>query len=292
MKPIFFSDFEEDTYNTNITRSVSVCFWGGANVNILQKKVVNFISRKPIYSNYFGIDLEKVEYIECSDTLLLRKPYETFSRIYFLSTNANQLIDLLRTLSADDIINIPSKNGLSSSLLQTLSAGGYSLFETYVRLYNNNSESRDKFVDDCFARIEDVPIMYHILYANFCPYTDTLPSKDELTNMVLNKQLIVCRNEREEVTGLVAFTLMKSRCYFSILINVGGGATDGLNLLFKGFDYIASKNITQYYLWAKETNHRAVNLYFALGCKLDGLKDYTFIKQEKNETENKADAHG
>jgi hypothetical protein len=244
---------------------------------VLKEKIAGYISRKPIYSNYFGIDFENVEYIEYLDTLLIRKSYETFSRIYFLSSNASQLIDLLKTLSSDDIINIPSKTQVSASLSEILSESGYLLFKTYVRLYNNHHEQRGEFVES-FATTDDVDTMYTILYSNFCPYTDHLPSKAELTDMARNKQIIVNRDDNKEVTGLLAFSLAKTRCYFSVLINTAEGS-GGLLLLLKGFDYITSKNITQSYLWVADTNHKMLNIYFSLGYQLDGLKDYTFVKQ-------------
>ncbi|MDR3339757.1 MAG: hypothetical protein LBT25_06670 [Candidatus Symbiothrix sp.] len=245
---------------------------------VLKGKIAEFISRKPPYSNYFGIDFENVDYIECSETLLLRKSYDNFSRIYYLSSNAAQLVGLLGYLSGKDIINIPSKAELSVGLTDLLLSGGYALYATYERQVNNHVESRGEFAG-YFAEQEDVSTIYDILYLKFNPFTDRLPSRQELMEMVDKKEILVNRDGENKVTGILTFTLKKAVCNFNHLIDTTE-SSNGLFLLLKMFDYMGENHVAQSAIWVNINNQKMKKIYQILGYKPDGLKDYTFIKQQ------------
>jgi hypothetical protein len=216
--------------------------------------------------------------MENSETLILKKKFEGYSRIYFLSNNSDQLIELFKTLSEDDIINIPSKIDINSNLQKILTDSNYSLYETYTRLYNNNlPKSFNKFIDN-FATIDDIPLIYDILYSNFVPFTDHLPSKEELVEMINNRQIFVNRNDSNEVTGVLGVEYKTARCYLSLFIDKTE-SYNGLFLLFNFFSYMRSLNINRSYIWTNCNNIKTIKLYQFLGYKEDGLKDYTYTKR-------------
>ena len=252
--------------------------------SLLKTKIDYFLSQKLTFSNYYGIDLTDVECMEGLETLILKKNYEGYSRIYFLSNNSDQLIMLLSLLSANDIINIPSKTGISTDLQNILNKSGYLLYDTYMRLYNHNNKRHGKFIEN-FALIEDVPAIYNLIYSNFVPFTDHLPSRNELTEMVKNKQIFVNR-QNNEITGVLGVEYGTSICYLSLLIDITEHR-NGLFLLFNFFGYMASININKTYLWINCNNLKVIKMYQLMGYKEDGLKDFTFTKFPKDNSNNK-----
>ena len=99
----------------------------------LDIKIKEGISKRPRYKNCYLPNLDDTEYVELPETLVVRKRFDTFNRIYFLSNNAEELILVLKDLGENDIINIPSKQELDKSLVETLHQGGYELFQTFER---------------------------------------------------------------------------------------------------------------------------------------------------------------
>jgi hypothetical protein len=243
----------------------------------LKEKIISFLGRKPVYSNYYGVDLKDVQYFEDSETLILLKPFETFNRIYFLSMDALLLINHLKVLGQHDIINIPSKKNIDESLYNVLKHSGYHICGIYERWYNNSNPSKEEF-NGIFASINDIKTIYDIIYSVFNPFLDHLPSLQKLREMILNQQVLVNKDEKDNVQGVFIFTLENTKCYFNCWVDkVGGGA--GLLLLFNMFNYMKIRNIEKSYLWINSGNTIVKKIHQLFGAKPDGLKDYTFIKQ-------------
>ena len=87
-----------------------------ADIPLLKEKTAVFLSGRPAFSNYYGFDLSDTQYVELPDTLVLRKTYESYCRIYFLSNSAIELKQVLNGLTPQDIINIPSKSPVDQTL--------------------------------------------------------------------------------------------------------------------------------------------------------------------------------
>jgi hypothetical protein len=243
----------------------------------LQSKISDFLTKKPLYSNYFGVKLDDVEHIEYPQTLVIRKPFETFTRIYYLSNNADELVKILKKMSRDDIINIPSRGkDLPNSMKDVLFSSGYYLYATYVRLYNHHIKAQKEFIES-FANINDLETMYEMLYEHFIPFADHLPTRSELVDMVNNKQILVNRDNYGKVTGLLGFERNKNYWYCSLLLDKSGGA-NGLMLIFKLYIHMAANNVERLYCWVRNTNETMLKIYKVLKYQLDGLKDYIFVK--------------
>jgi hypothetical protein len=246
-------------------------------IETLNEKIINFLSRKPIYSNYYGIDLKNVQYFEDSETLLLLKPFETFNRVYFLSMDAPQLIKYLKALGPLEIINIPAKKNINESISRILQCSGYHLVGIYERWFNNITPSNGEFTGT-FVTDKEIKEVYDIVHSAFNPFMDHLPSLRELNEMAINQQILVNKNEKNNVTGVFIFTLEKTKCYFNCWVDKEGGG-NGLFLLFNAFNYMKDKNIEKSYLWLNSENTTVKQIYQMFRYKPDGLKDYTFTKK-------------
>lgn len=234
-------------------------------------------SHKPKFSNYFFIDLDNVSYYEVSDTLILIKYYEHFHRVYFLSNNSETLVDILNKLSSNDVINIPFKRDLSKDILDVLYKSGYTLFEVYERMYNSKVDYRGNFNAN-LANSSDVSDLYNLMMDNFNPFTDTLPNKTEIKDLIDKKWVLVSRGDDQRVNGTLILKFEPKKCYFYIWVS-SSNFRESLNLFLNGFNYMHEKGYEMAYLWVRQSNNKPRKLYQTLGFQFDGLKDYTFTKQ-------------
>lgn len=245
----------------------------------LDTKIRERISERPKYKNCYLPNLDNSGYLEYGDTLVIQKRFGTFNRIYFLSDQPNELVEIFKTLGSNDIINIPSKQELDKTLVEALNQGGYTLFQTYERYYNNHVDYRGEFTGE-FATDDDAQQIYDLLYANFIPYTDHLPSMDEIYERISNKEIFVTRNhESKKVTGLFSLTFEKQRCFFTLWLNTSGDINESLSLYFNAFNYMHEKGYEKAYLWVREDNKFSKPIHLIHGFVFDGLKDYTFTKK-------------
>ena len=183
----------------------------------IENVVKSILSKKPSFSNYFGVDLDNVEYVLLQDTLILKKKYDLYTRIYFLSSNSVELINILSQLGELDVINIPTKKGLSAEVISIINRSGYTQKGVYERMYNNSIYDSLEFIK-CYGGLEDVDTIFDIIYNNFNPYLDHLPSRKELEEIIVNRQVIVNRDDDNIVTGVLIFTVERSKLYMNCLI--------------------------------------------------------------------------
>lgn len=248
------------------------------NYHLLDSKIKEFISARPRFNNCFFPELNHVSFVEMKNSLVISKKYESFNRIYFLSNDPLELKEILSSLNKNDIINIPSKKGINDELNEILSESGYSLFETYERMYNNKVESRGPF-DAELAKISDVEGIYQLLHKHFNPYTDTLPTKEEIEALISNKWVLIDRNENtEKVEGTLLLRFEPQKCHYYIWVDASSNFLKSLNLFINGFNYMHEKGYEKAYLWVRSTNARPKKIYETLEFKYDGLKDYTYTK--------------
>ena len=102
-----------------------------------------------------------------------------------------ELISILNSLQGETyVINIPTKKGLGC-WEEILPAGGFTFLAQYDRYYNRQIEYRESEIGT-FAEEDDADAIISLLYVEeFSIYTDYLPTKEELINMIRNRQVII-----------------------------------------------------------------------------------------------------
>lgn len=242
-----------------------------------QLLVRQFTSKKVRYNNYFMNDLAGMESFHTSDTLLLKKDYGEFCRVYFISDSDEELVECLRELDSKDAINIPTKRQLDEKIIGILNEGGYKLLTTYERLYKNTNEGRGEF-EEAYAESRDVNDIESLLIAQlFNPISDRIPSREEIHEMVANKQVLVNRDDNGKVNGALIFDFEGKKCNFlewASTASVG----ESLFLYLNAFNLMAEKGIERSTIWVRSDNERPKKIYLSWGYQPDGLKDYTFLK--------------
>lgn len=233
--------------------------------------------RKVTLSNFFGAVEGEYGIYESENSLLIRKKELDFYRAYLISSDIHESEIILNELQNQFyIFNIPSKGSIDD-WQDLFNKTGYELYGIYNRYYNMKIKAR-KSAKGEYALIDDVDKLEEILTSNFSKYTDYIPTKAQLKDMIHNQQVLVSRDDNGEVQGTLIYTLEGKKCYFNVWIDRSG---NGLFLLYKAYNIVVQHNIGYVYFWVNSINHDVIRLHEMMGAIHDGLVDYTFIKLTK-----------
>lgn len=240
----------------------------------LKRVIDNACIKKHAYSNYFGIDLNNVKCYGDEDNLFLVKQYDGFSRVYMMANDEEMIKAVLKSLSENSCINIPSKKGIEL-WLSILAEAGYNQIATYRRYaYVNYRKGNDKNL--FFAEMKDLQLIESELHSFFSPLTGHLPNTSELAKMIEGKQIVVNRDENGVVNGGLCYQITGKKAELPFWFDRSG---DGLALLFKVFFLCHQFDVRQIIFWVNDVNENTIAIHNMLGAKTDGLVDYIFNKE-------------
>ena len=236
--------------------------------------IARAFSLKPRYSNYYGCQLgEGDDYIETDSSLVLRKKEGDFYRVYIMSVSQAEVVDILKLIPGVNVLNIPAKNDIPEwkTLMQ---CAGFDMISMYERYYYKKVKERKNAQTINYATQEQTEVIYALFRSHFSAYTDYLPAKDELAALVEQGNVIVNYSEGR-VCGAFIYEPEGRKCYLRAWYDEG---ENGLKLLFDVYCIMHLKNISYAYFWVNSTNTNVKKIHELLGAVPDGLKDYTFIK--------------
>lgn len=239
---------------------------------IIEKNLEEIYDSGLIISNYISLDLDNTEYHRTEFSLLIRKSYSNFSRLYFLSKNINDLKNILHKVQPVSVINIPTRSDITI-YDELLTASGYNLYKVFETYYNNNIRGFDIFREH-FACEEDIERVKYLLYSNLNVYTDHLPNDDDLLKMIQSKQVLV-NYENNEICGVFIFSIQGKKCYFNFWVDIG---KNGLFLIYNMYNYLKYMDINYAYLWVDNANKKVIGMHKLMGCKPNGDQDYIYVK--------------
>jgi hypothetical protein len=233
-------------------------------------------SQQTLFSNYFGLKEDDVcEILKTDHTIMLRKKEHDFYRLFLLSSDEAELTSLLDNLQGCTyVVNIPTKKALGR-WQDVMEGSGFEFLAQYDRYYNKEIEYRESEIGT-YAEEEDADAIMRLLYVDeFSIYTDYLPTKEELIQMIRNKQVLVNKTDLG-VLGVLIFTIEGKKCYLNIWID---RTQNGLFLLFDAYNIMQENGITLSYFWVKSTNKKIIKIHKLTGAVADGLSDYSYIKR-------------
>ena len=249
------------------------------NMTKTQEYVHAIYSRRAVFSNYFGqIFEENDEYFETNNTFVLAKPVRDFHRIYVASSDKKELVEIMSNLKRTNVINFPTKGNIQD-IEAIMVESGYERIGIYDRFTYNVKDMTESDVTSKieFAQACDGEIIYNLYssWKDFNPYTDWLPTYEELEEFIENKSVIINRRN-DTISGVNICPIIGAIMNLRLIIDVSGG---GIKLMNAMFDTARDKGIKRCQWWVNSQNTRAVNFYKYLGAISDGLKDYTYIKR-------------
>lgn len=231
-----------------------------------------------LFNNYYGVNDDDDCSIFFSDyTLLIRKKEFHFYRLYVMSLDETDLSMLLNGLSGEEyVLNIPSRKPIDDwdTLLKKC---GFEFLESYSRFYNTTIKAK-KYPPgtDTFAKESDVDDIANLLYNNFSLYTDHLPSVDTIRTMVKEQRVFADYDSTGKICGVLIFTITGNKCYQDAWIDLG---ENGLKLFFAVYNMMQERNIGYTNFWVRDTNKSVIKMHYLMGDKMDGMKDYTYLKK-------------
>ena len=233
-------------------------------------------SHKALLSNFYSAsDDSNYEMIELTDSVIIRRSVHDFYRLYVCSSNLKELKDALLELKDNTyIINIPTKKTIDD-WKDLFNGTGFDYLARYDRYFNTQIEQRDSEIGQT-ALSNDIEGIYNLIYCGqFSEYTDYLPSREELTKMIDNNQIIV-NKDGEKVLGVIIYTIEGKKCYINLWIDRSG---EGLFLLFDVYNIMVEQGIKASYFWVDSLNKKVIKIHKLTGAVPDGISDYTFIKK-------------
>jgi len=229
------------------------------------------------YSNYFGQSFADEDlYVSTDHTFILAKPAEGFYRLFGASDNREDLKELLKSMKGVNVLNIPAKGDIIL-WKQLMSDAGYENIGIYDRFYYPEFRTGGDLDKIIYARENDIEEIYNLYYnyEGFTPYTDHLPSRKELKDFIDNG-IVILDKQNDKICGVHIFSIEGKKCILRLLMNMNN---NGLKLILDMFDIVSLRGVTSAVGWVNTKNEKAKSIYLLMGAKLDGLKDYTFIKR-------------
>ena len=108
------------------------------------------------------------------------------------------------------------------------------MYEKYERMYHNDIEARGKF-DAELAKPSDIEEIYQILIGTFNPFSDTLPNRYEIGELIKQDSILVNRDHlSEKINGALLLRFEPQKCHIYIWVS-SSNFNESLNLFFNGF---------------------------------------------------------
>ena len=188
------------------------------------------ICKKHLYSNFYGIDFSETSILKTEKSLFISKDFGEYSRIYIMSDNKDEIVNVLSRLTSNSVINIPSRKEINE-WLQVLEESGYQQIALYHRyIYRKYPHRRSKKLD--FAKESDYTRISYFLKKYFSPITGHLPNDEELLKLILDKNILVNRDNDQNVNGALCFTIENKKCYLAFWFDESGMGLSLLNNIF------------------------------------------------------------
>lgn len=245
----------------------------------IQERISRLKQRGEIqFSNYYGVDAESyLEAYETISTLVIRKKESDFYRLYVVSIDKEELKQLLSLCAGTEyVLNIPTK-GFIDQWNNILFDSHFSFYAEYHRYFTKNIKYRNSAIGE-LALKADVDAISNLIEEYFSKYTDYIPSREELIEMIDNNEVLVSRDSAGIVCGVLLFRIEGRKCYLRMWVDKGH---TGLFLLYKAYNIAFERDIHYVYFWVNAANRDVIRLHTLMGAKEDGLKDYTYIKNLK-----------
>ena len=244
-----------------------------------QEYIQAIYSRRTALSNYFGQKFEENDqYFETSSTFVLAKPVRDFHRIYAASNDKKDAAAILSGLEGTNVINFPAKGDIQD-IEAVMTESGYEQIGVYERFVYDmkNFTNGDVLSQIEYAKAGDEEEIYNLYsgWKAFNPYTDWLPTLEDLKKNIEDKSVII-NKQNEKITGINICLILAAVMNLRLIIDLSG---DGIKLMNAMFDTARKNGIKRCQWWVNSQNAKAVGFYRRLGAAPDGLKDYTYIKR-------------
>jgi hypothetical protein len=201
-----------------------------------------------------------------------------FARLHFCTFDAVKLATEIQKIKWPPIVVTDwiSKSG-SSSAEALITGAGFHLHAIYDRILYKSLRSENTNTQLKFADLAERDSIHALLFRVFDKYADHIMPIQELDDLISQKQVIVSRDSRLAISGLVVLPTNGQNCNFNFLYN-SGGAVNLSQLLGNFYGLLTERGIQAGFSWVRRTRPQVLKLHQSFGWKTDGLVDYIFMR--------------
>jgi hypothetical protein len=239
-----------------------------------------YAGEKPL-TNYFLQRLEGVanlRMLEAEKSLFFFHEEWDFARLYFYTFDAPNVAQALLTMNWPPIVVTDwISKGDAVDADQFLTKLGFHLHATYDRIVCKAIRSERPNITMFFASEADREAIHSLLFRVFDKYTDHIMPAEELGELIVQKQVLLSRDPRGAIDGLVVFPVNGQNCNFNFLYN-SGGSLSLAQLLGNFYGVLTERGVQSGFSWVRRTRPLVLKLHESFGWKKDGLVDYIYLR--------------
>jgi hypothetical protein len=201
-----------------------------------------------------------------------------FGRLHLLTYDLQDLQNLFRGIQWPAIVVLDwiSRNGCSA-LDPIFREAGFHPHAVYDRIVCRSFRPVRLEEPAEFATAADLEAIHAALFQVFDKYADHINSIQDLAELIEQRQVIVSRDSRGGIEGLVAFPISGSSCNFNFLYN-NGGAKRLVRLLGSFYGTLTERGVQSGFSWVRRTRPMVLKLHQSFGWQTDGLVDHIFLR--------------
>lgn len=259
-------------------------FAGHFNSFILEDKLYGKDKAIEIYSNrvkytncYLNYQafielLENSNFIVRDNSIFIMSNQNGFYKFYFFVNNDEELKNLdsfFYFYKEPIILEIISNNKVDANLYAKIGFKPYKIYSRY------RTDKKNKNFDTVkIANLEDIDEISKLINETFDPLSDYIPSIYELEELVLKKEVFIVKVDNK-LAGVSIYEKKHKNYYFRLSCVHPNHRPGLIGYMLASTQPESGKN---YSTWIDDNNLEAIKLNTFLGYKLDGLKNYIFIK--------------
>lgn len=236
--------------------------------------------QKP-FTNYFLQRLESVanlRVLEFERGLCFLHDEWDFARLYFHAYETAGLEKMMPAANWPAIVVCDwiSKDSPAQAE-KTLATAGFHLHATYDRILCKNIRHESPNVHRTLAKEADLETIHSSLFRVFDKYADHIMPVEELRELIAKNLVLLSRDPRSNIDGLVVFPVNGKSCNFNFLYNNRGAAALA-QLLGNFYGLLTERGIESGFSWVRRTRPLVMRLHESFGWKKDGLVDYIYLR--------------
>ncbi|MCT7582043.1 MBL fold metallo-hydrolase [Aliarcobacter butzleri] len=246
-----------------------------------REKAIQIFKSRPKYTNLFlnyndflNI-LDNSNFFVRNDSIFIMKKYFGFYKFYYFVNdykNLNNLNDFFGLYKQPVIIEIISCREIDEGIYTKIGFKPYKIYSRY------RTDKKNKNFDIVkIANIEDMEDISTLINETFDPLGDYIPSNDELIELILKKEVFIIKVDNK-LAGVSIYEKRHKNYYFRLSC-VHPDHRPGLIGYMLASTSPKDGNI--YSAWVDDKNLEAIKLNTLLGYKIDGTKNYIFIKNKE-----------
>jgi hypothetical protein len=165
----------------------------------------------------------------------------------------------------------------TSAVEPCLTNVGFHLHTAYDRIVCK-SIRQERASDNLFLADEsDCEEIHALLFRVFDKYSDHIMPIEELSNLCMQKEVLLTHDPSGSIDGLVVFPINGKTCNFNFLYN-SSGLLRLPQLLGNFYGILTERAIQTGFGWVRRTRPLVLKLHESFGWKKDGLVDYIYMR--------------